>query len=209
MQAQPSMSILKHASYGKTDFQILKRETLYKGFVQVEKLTVEHRLFDQSAYIQPPIERELVHRHEAAGVLLYDDQHQCFGLIEQFRVGAIQHGDSPWHLEVIAGLIDEGESPEQCIRREAVEESGCHVQDLTHLFSFYPSSGASSEYFHLYAAETDLSDKKGNFGVANEGEDIKLHIIAYQDLAALMAQGRLQNAPVIMALQWLQQHLKT
>lgn len=201
------MSILKHATYSKADFKILQRETLYQGFVHVEKLTLTHRLFDQNVHINPPIQRELVHRREAAGVLLYDDAHQCFGLIEQFRVGALEHGDSPWHLEVIAGLIDEGETPEQCIQREAVEESGCTLQHITHLFSFYPSSGASSEYFHLYAAETDLSDKKGIFGVANEGEDIKLHIIAYHDLAQLLCQGRLQNAPVIMALQWLQQRL--
>jgi ADP-ribose pyrophosphatase len=74
-------------------------------------------------------------------------------LIEQFRVGAIDDPDSPWQLEIIAGVLDGDESPESCIRRESLEESGCQIDELEHLFSFYPSAGACSEVFHLYAAD--------------------------------------------------------
>ena len=59
-----------------------------------------------------------------------------FALIEQFRIGAIDDCDSPWQLEVIAGVLDGNESPESCIRREALEESGCEFKELQHLFSF-------------------------------------------------------------------------
>lgn len=201
------MSILDHATYGKNDFVVESRESAFNGFIQVEKVTLRHRLFDQNDYIDPAIQRELIHRKEAAGVLLYDDEHQQFALIEQFRVGALKHPEGPWQLEIIAGVLDADESPEECLIREAFEESGCQIERPQHLYSFYPSAGACSEYFHLYAAETNLSGKKGNFGVANEGEDIKLHVIDYAHLEHLLQHGRLQNAPVIMALQWLRQHL--
>lgn len=155
------------------------------------------------------MQRELVHRPEAAGVLLYNDQKQQFALIEQFRVGALGDSQSPWQLEVIAGVLDGNESPENCIRRESLEESGCEVQDLEHLFSFYPSAGACSELFHLYVAETNLPDEGGIFGVDDEGENIQLHLFSYSEIQTLLDSGRLRNAPVIMALQWLAQHSKT
>nr|WP_228158105.1 NUDIX domain-containing protein [Acinetobacter baumannii] len=160
------MSIVERPSYTYKDVEVTSREPLFSGFIQVEKVSLRHRLFNQSEYT-PVLQRELVHRPEAAGVLLYNDQKQQFALIEQFRVGALDDSHSPWQLEIIAGVLDGNESPESCIRRESLEESGCEVQDLEHLFSFYPSAGACSELFHLYVAETNLPAVGGVFGVDN------------------------------------------
>ncbi|ENW91259.1 NUDIX domain-containing protein [Acinetobacter dispersus] len=201
------MTILDHASYSATDVTIESREPLFRGFIQVEKVSLKHRLFHREDY-SPLIQRELVHRPEAAGVLLYNDQQQRFALIEQFRVGALNDPVSPWQLEVIAGVLDGDESPESCIRRESLEESGCEITELKHLFSFYPSAGACSEFFHLYVAEVDLPKDGGVFGMPDEGENIQLHLFAYSELEALLINGRLRNAPVIMALQWLSQHIQ-
>ena len=201
------MTILDHASYLNSDVQIESREPLFQGFLQIEKVSLKHRLFHQNNY-SPLIQRELVHRPEAAGVLLYNDQQQRFALIEQFRVGALNDPDSPWQLEIIAGVLDGNESPESCIRRESLEESGCTINELIHLFSFYPSAGACSEFFHLYAAEVELPNHGGVFGMPDEGENIQLHLFDYSELTNLLKNGRLRNAPVIMALQWLTQHIK-
>ena len=201
------MNILDHASYSASDVTIESREFLFRGFIQVEKVSFRHRLFNQPDY-SPVIQRELIHRPEAAGVLLYNDQQQRFALIEQFRVGALNDSESAWQLEVIAGVLDGDEAPEDCIRRESLEESGCEVQQLQHLFSFYPSAGACSEFFHLYAAEVELPKMGGIFGMPDEGENIKLHLFDYSELGTLLRNGRLRNAPVIMALQWLAQHLQ-
>ncbi|EPF75155.1 NUDIX domain-containing protein [Acinetobacter gyllenbergii] len=201
------MTILDHASYSATDVTIESREPLFRGFIQVEKVSLKHRLFDREDY-SPLIQRELVHRPEAAGVLLYNDQQQRFALIEQFRIGALSDPVSPWQLEVIAGVLDGDESPESCIRRESLEESGCEITELKHLFSFYPSAGACSEFFHLYVAEVDLPKDGGIFGMPDEGENIQLHLFDYSALEALLNNGRLRNAPVIMALQWLSQHIQ-
>jgi ADP-ribose pyrophosphatase len=201
------MNIVEHASYNKQDVEVTSRETLFKGFLQVEKVSLRHRLFKNTGYTSV-LQRELIHRPEAAGVLIYNDQQQRFALIEQFRVGALDDQQSPWQLEIIAGVLDGDESPETCIRRESLEESGCQLDQLQHLFSFYPSAGACSELFHLYAAQADLPEQGGIFGVANEGENIQLHLFDYADLSRLLTSGRLANAPVIMALQWLEQHLQ-
>ncbi|WP_288401533.1 NUDIX domain-containing protein [uncultured Acinetobacter sp.] len=201
------MNILDHASYSASDVTIESREFLFRGFIQVEKVNLTHRLFHRSEY-SPIIQRELIHRPEAAGVLLYNNQQQRFALIEQFRVGALNDSESAWQLEIIAGVLDGNESPETCIRRESLEESGCEINELQHLFSFYPSAGACAEFFHLYAAEVDLPSNGGIFGVSDEGEDIQLHLFNYAEITMLFKNNRLKNAPVIMALQWLSQYIQ-
>lgn len=201
------MNILEHASFSASDVSIESRENLFRGFIQVEKVTIKHRLFNKSNY-SSSIHRELIHRPEAAGVLLYDNQQRRFALIEQFRIGALNDTVSPWQLEVIAGVLDGDEIPETCIRRESLEEAGCEVHDLQHLFTFYPSAGACSEIFHLYVANVELPTSGGVFGMPDEGEDIQLHLFDYSDAPLLLKNGRLRNAPVIMALQWLTQHLR-
>jgi len=201
------MNILEHASFSASDVSIESRENLFRGFIQVEKVTIKHRLFNKSNY-SSSIHRELIHRPEAAGVLLYDNQQRRFALIEQFRIGALNDTVSPWQLELIAGVLDGDETPETCIRRESLEEAGCEVHDLQHLFTFYPSAGACSEIFHLYVANVELPTSGGVFGMPDEGEDIQLHLFDYSDAPLLLKNGRLRNAPVIMALQWLTQHLR-
>lgn len=202
------MNIIRQATYNSDEVKIQSREYLFRGFIQVEKVSLQHRLFNQTEYT-PILQRELIHRPEAAGVLIYNDAQQKFALIEQFRVGAMDDSDSAWQLEIIAGVLDGDESPESCIRRESLEESGCEIDELEHLFSFYPSAGACSELFHLYSAQAHLPEQGGVFGMPDEGENIQLHLIDYSEVTHLLSNGRLRNAPVIMALQWLQQHIKT
>ena len=202
------MNIIRQATYNSDEVKIQSREYLFHGFIQVEKISLQHRLFNQTEYT-PILQRELIHRPEAAGVLIYNDAQQKFALIEQFRVGAMDDSDSAWQLEIIAGVLDGDESPESCIRRESLEESGCEIDELEHLFSFYPSAGACSELFHLYSAQAHLPEQGGVFGMPDEGENIQLHLIDYSEVTHLLTNSRLRNAPVIMALQWLQQQIKT
>lgn len=202
------MNIIKQATYLKNEVKIENREHVFRGFIQVEKVSLRHRLFGQDHYSKT-LQRELIHRPEAAGVLIYNDARAQFALIEQFRVGALDDAHSPWQLEIIAGVLDAQEQPEDCLYREALEEAGCSLFDLQHLFSFYPSAGACSELFHLYVAQAELPENGSLFGMPDEGENIQLHVFNYSDVTPLLTTGRLKNAPVIMALQWLQQHIKT
>lgn len=193
--------------YTKHDIKIINKEPIYTGFVAVEKLSLTYRLFQQKTH-SAIVQRECIRRKKAAGVLIYNDRQKQFLLIEQFRVGAIEDPISPWHLEIVAGLLDGDESPEDCLYRESLEESGCELSDLQHLFTFYPSAGASDELFYLYSAQAELPQHQQIFGLVDEGENIKAHIFTYDDIGTLFSEQKLRNAPVIMALQWLQQHIK-
>jgi ADP-ribose pyrophosphatase len=189
-------------SYGIRDMRIDGRDKRYQGFCQIEQVKVAHRLFDQDAF-SPVLTRELLIRRPAVGVMIHDPIRRELLLIEQWRVGAIDDPVSAWQLEVVAGLIDDGETPEQAAIREAYEETGVMIDQLQLLHRFYPSAGACNEFFHLYTATADLSHAGGIHGALDEGENIRVHVLAYDAINTLLSSGRLVNAPVIIALQWL------
>ena len=127
-------------------------------------------------------------------------------LIEQIRSGPLARGEArPWLIEAIAGRIDPGETPEQAARREAVEEAGLHLTTLLPVAEYYPSPGIMSEYLWSYLALSDLSGQQGGtFGLEAEGEDIRSHIVSFDQAMAWQREGRLANAPLILTLFWLQ-----
>ncbi|MEC7120972.1 MAG: NUDIX domain-containing protein [Pseudomonadota bacterium] len=191
-------------AFGQDGARIESQQRVFTGFACVDHIKLRHRLFGQTE-MGMPLTRELVRRPAAAGVLIHDPAQQKFLLIEQFRIGAVNSTISAWQLEVVAGLIDSNETAAQAAMREAFEETGIQIDDndMTLLHQFYPSAGACDEYFDLFVATADLSSAGGVHGAAEEGENILVHLIDYTDLKALLHSGRLNNAPVIIALQWL------
>lgn len=190
--------------FGAGDFQLLERKTLYQGFFRLEECRVRHRLFRggwSDAY-----GRELFVRGSAVGVLLYDPVRDRVGLLEQFRVGALEDPGGPWLLEVVAGIIEPGESTEQVARRELVEEAGIHDAELRFMCDYLVSPGGTDERMTLYCALVDLEGKGGIHGLPDENEDIRLHILGRAQAMAGLAAGLCNNAPLMIALQWLALH---
>ncbi len=109
----------------QSDVRIADRKTVYQGFYQVQKVKLQHRLF-QGGWSKV-LDRELVLRLPAVAVLMYDATTDQVVLIEQFRVGAMTHEEGPWQLEMVAGMIDTLETPEQVAVRECKEESGAII----------------------------------------------------------------------------------
>lgn len=103
------------------DVEIISKETLFKGFFKMVKYRFKHRLF--AGGWSDVVEREMFERGHAAAMLPYDPIKDQVVIIEQIRVGALEH-DHPWQLEIVAGMIDRDESVEDVIRREAHEEAG-------------------------------------------------------------------------------------
>jgi nudix-type nucleoside diphosphatase (YffH/AdpP family) len=138
--------------------------------------------------------------------LPYDPVRDRVLLVEQFRAGPMARGDAQaWQLEPIAGRVDPSETPEMAARREAEEEAGLHLTRLEEVARYYPSPGAVSEFLYSYVAVTDLPDGvAGVFGLAEEAEDIRGHLITLDHLLALVATGEVQNAPLILTALWLQ-----
>lgn len=188
--------------FGSGDVEIISRERAYDGFFKLDRLQLRHRKFDGDWSAQLP--RELIIRRDAVGVLLYDPQLDAIALIEQFRTGVIDRKRSPWILELVAGLIDRDETPAEVAQREALEEANCHVLALEPIFEFFTSPGGTNEYLHLFCARCDLANAGGVHGLPEEHEDIRVHVLAYDAVVALLQSGAINNAITIMALQWLQ-----
>lgn len=188
--------------FTRDDVSITEQAIVYDGFFKVQKFQLQHRLFagGQSEVMT----RELVLRKEAAGVLLYDPQLDAIALIEQFRVGALEHSESPWLLEIVAGLIDTDESPAEVVRREALEEAGCEVLALEPVLNYFSSPGGSNEFFYLFCGRADLSNAGGIHGLPEEHEDIRVHVVGFDVALELLQRGELCNAQTIVAMLWLQ-----
>jgi len=183
------------------DVEVVEREACFRGFYQLDRLHLRHRLF--AGGMGKLINRELFVRHDAVCVLPYDPQRDCVVLIEQFRVGALDKSVNPWLIELVAGLIDRDEQPEEVARREAVEEAGLELAELWPLTQYYPSPGGSDERVHLYVGRCDSRGAGGVHGLEEEGEDIRVLVWSLDEALTALDDGRIDNAASIIALQWL------
>ncbi len=190
--------------FSRQDFEVLAQENLYQGFLSVDKCSLRYKLFAGSW--SPAVERELIKRSDAVAVLLYDPLLDAVILIEQFRVGAMRDEAGPWMLELVAGIFDEGESPEQVAIRESQEEAGCLLSCIQPLYRFYLSPGACTEQIHLLLARVDAAKAGGVHGLKTENEDIKVHVLPVQQAFSLLSCGQINNAITLIGLQWLQQN---
>lgn len=183
-------------------WEIVEQELCFQGFYRLMRYRVRHALFEGG--MGSPIERELLMRGHAAGVLPYDPGRDEVVLVEQFRIGAMDSARGPWLIEIVAGLVEEGERPEEVARREAVEEAGCQIQDLAPICTYYSSPGGSNERISLYVGRVDSAGLGGIHGLADEGENIRVEVMPAHEAFDQMARGLIDNAMSIIALQWLQ-----
>ncbi|ROM63679.1 ADP-ribose diphosphatase [Pseudomonas brassicacearum] len=180
---------------------IVKRESCYQGFYKLDRVLLRHELF--AGGMSREISRELFVRHDAVCVLPYDPQRDEVVLIEQFRVGAIGKTVNPWLVELVAGLIDKDEQPEEVAHREAQEEAGLVFAALWPMTKYFPSPGGSNEFVHLYLGRCDSTGAGGLHGLVEEAEDIRVKTWAFEDALQAVRDGRICNAASIIALQWL------
>lgn len=183
------------------DVEIISKEILYSGFFKMVKYRFKHRLFEGGW--SDIIEREMFERGHAAAMLPYDPQRDEVVIIEQIRVGALEH-KHPWQLEIVAGIIDANESADDVVRREAQEEAGIDVFELEKVTSYYPSSGGCSEMLDVYVGRVDATLAQGVHGLDYEGEDIRVHVVSRQHAYQWVVDGKIENGASIIALQWLE-----
>ena len=195
-------SKLQIQQFTHKDAEVLNRESSFDGFFQIETLTLQHKLFHGGK--GEKIRRELFKRGAATCLLPYDPLEDCVVMCEQFRVGAMEHADSPWLLELVAGINDPGEAPEDVARREAIEEAGLEVQDIVTICEYYPSPGGSNEWITLLCGKVNSQCAEGIYGLAEEGEDILVHVLPRTEAFGLIEKGKINNAASIIGLQWLQ-----
>jgi ADP-ribose pyrophosphatase len=184
--------------------EILRRETLFQGYFRVDRYQVRHER--HAGGLSGSFTREIFERGSASAVLPFDPLQDKVVLIEQFRAGPMARGDDPWLFELVAGIIEAGESSESTARREAEEEAGCTIAELQPIASYYPSPGCMTEHATLFIGRVTVPQDGLIMGVDAEHEDIKVHVLdAHQAISMLMA-GKFRDSATIIAMQWFAMH---
>lgn len=192
----------KPFQFTESDVTIEKRETVFQGFFRMDKLWLTHARFDGRE--MPVFTRELFIRGDATCVLPYDVERDEVVLLEQFRLGALGRTQSPWLLELVAGMNEDGETPEEVAQREGQEEAGLTFSRLDKICGYLVSPGGSTEMIHLYCGHISTRNAGGLFGVEHEHEDIRAHVMPAAEAIAMIHDGTINNAAAIIALQWLE-----
>lgn len=185
------------------DFELRRAGPPAGRFFRFEPLEVDHRRFDGAR--NEGLTREVMVGADAALVLPYDPGRDRVLLVEQFRLGPARRGDpQPWVLEPVAGLVDAGETPEEAARREAEEEAHLKLGQLLRMFEGYASPGNATDHFYAYLALCDLpEDEPRAGGLEDEKEDLRLHVLPFEEAMGLVETGEANAMPLISMLLWL------
>lgn len=190
------------------DVDIVARDTVFQGYFRIDRYRLRHRLFGGGW--SETVTREVFERGHAAAVLPYDPETDKVVLIEQFRTGALAAGENPWLVEIVAGIIETDEAPEDVVHREAREEAGLTIGRLEPVAHCFLTPGGASETCRIFCAETSIATagdiEGGIHGVDHEDEDIRVSVHGPEEAAGMIASGRIRNAITIIALQWLLLH---
>ncbi|OEG74986.1 ADP-ribose diphosphatase [Shewanella colwelliana] len=188
--------------FNRDDVQMLSQRTLYKGFFRMEEYRFKHKLF-RGGWSEE-VTREVFERGHAVVVLPYDPETDSVVLIEQIRIPVIESAASPWLYELVAGMIEPGETAEEVAHRELHEEAGLRASEMTCVSNYFSSPGGTSERFDFYWAQVDATAAQGIHGLSDEHEDIKVHVIHREEAYQMVVDGRINNASTVIGLQWLQ-----
>lgn len=148
---------------------------------------------------------EVLERGDSSAVLIHLKADDTFLLARQFRAPVRMREAteaSGWTLEIVAGVIDPGETPEQSARREAMEEVGLNIGACEHIATVFPSPGGSSERIYIYyAAIEGVPPLEAGGGLGDER--IVKAIVPRAELEQLCRRGEIIDAKTLIAVQWL------
>ena len=181
-------------------FKILNKKNIHNGFFKMNEITLKYKKYDGSWSNE--IKRELFGGAQVSAVLPYDPENKKIVLIQQFRPGTISRDSNNYLDEIVAGIIDPGETPKDTAIRECLEETGCKVKNLRSIQGYFPAPGSSESFYHLFLAEVIAPDKEAIRGLENENEDILVKSYTFEQVKEKMEKNEILNGLTLIALQW-------
>lgn len=182
---------------------VSRRSLLLDDFFKVEEAQLSYERFDGT--MSAPVRRLDLKRGDAVAAVVFNRAKGRVILVNQFRYATLARGEG-WMIEIVAGLIDADEAPEEAVRREILEETGYAVEEPERISCFYPTPGITSERIILFYAETGGADPVAEGGgVADEHEDIQVLELSPEDAFAQVESGAIADGKTIIALMWLKQ----
>ncbi|MBW8182645.1 ADP-ribose diphosphatase [Shewanella nanhaiensis] len=188
--------------FNRQDIELLEVKSIFNGFFTMDEYRFKHKLFKGGW--SGEVKREVFERGDAVVVLPYDPIRDQVVLIEQIRIPVIRSGQTPWLLELVAGMIEPNEVAIDVAHRELLEESGLKAKQVNLISSYFSSPGGTSEKFDFFWAEVDASLAKGVHGLDEEDEDIQVHVMSREQAFTLVKDGIINNASTVIGLQWLE-----
>ncbi len=158
----------------------IKSEQIYKGKV------VQLRVDTVSVPDGRTKKREIVVHPGAAAIVPLMNGGKEVLLVEQYRK-AVESKT----LEIPAGTLEEGESPEECAMRELIEETGFQASNLDKLVEFYPSPGFSSEIIHIFKAS---GLKKGS------DAELPIRFVPLDELLTRIRRGEIKDGKTVIGV---------
>ena len=184
----------------KLKYKIITRKDLYSGFFKLKKLEFVHEKHDGSWTNK--VEREIFGGAHVSTLLPYDPLRKEIVLIKQFRAGAISRYDDDYLYEIVAGIIDKNELPEETAKRECVEETGCKVNKIIPIQGYFPAPGSSESYYHLFLGEVNSFEGERIMGLESENENILVKSYKVEHVRYMLKKKEIKNGLTLIALQW-------
>lgn len=185
----------------------------FGNLFRVIKARLQYRRFD--GQMSEEITRINFERGDSVGILLYEPDEDVVILIRQFRYPVYasidpktvktEGANQAWMLEIVAGIIDPGQTVFEIASKELLEEAGYEVQGgYQPIATVYPSPGGTSERIHLFLSIVDHKDRiNSGMGITSKGEDIQVESLSFQESLTMISQGEISDAKTIIALQHL------
>lgn len=185
--------------------EIKEKNRIFNDFFKIDEVFLSHEQFD--GRMSPVMRRLNFERGDSAAAFIWNTGNRTAVLIQQFRYPTYEKGPG-WITEIVAGVLEKDENPEDAIRREILEETGYETDKIEYINTFYVSPGGTSERIILYYAEVAAGDKvfEGG-GVASEHEDIRVMEYTWPQLQALLDNGEIVDAKTIIAVLWFQKRM--
>ncbi|WP_267389090.1 NUDIX hydrolase [Sphingomonas sp. GC_Shp_3] len=173
-------------------FTIDSVRAIYQGWLNL--VMVRLRAPDGTTF-----DRHVVEVGRAVAVLPYNPTTGMALLVSMPRAPVMLLGQADL-LEAIAGKL-ESDDPEDCTRREALEEGGVQLGHLDHIGQFWTIPAIATERLDYYLAEYADADRGGpGGGLAQEHENITVHELPLAELWARYERGHLPDAKLVTLL---------